>query len=383
MKVAQVARSLGRRVLVEQPETLVAKAGGLDLDVVESASLAHDLGHPPFGHVAEKTLNRLLTSGEEVGLGVRVNDGFDGNAQSFRIVTKLAVQQKDFTGLNLTRATLNGILKYPWRQSSEPESPLKKWGVFDSELDDFAWCTDNIQSGKGLQTLEAALMDWADDITYAVHDMEDFFRAGLIPLERFSEGSHEGELEYFLENTFSRLQSDDEEQSRLREAFMRTDISKYGVPGPFRGSQTDRAALRTVTSSLIRRYVSGTMTLQESDEGIKLQIDPDLEDEVKILKELTWTYVIESTSMVAQRFGHQTLIESLFRTLYGAAQSTDDRKILPQLYRDEVERSAGDHMRLKRIVADLISSMSEAQVVAIHQRLTGQSLGSAMDAYLQ
>ena len=94
------------------------------------------------------------------------------------------------------------------------------------------------------------------------------------------------------------------------------------------------------------------------------QIDPSIVAEVQILKELTWTYVIDSNSLVAQRYGQRRLIESLYRTFYEASLSKSDRGILPQLYRDDVERVGGDIRKTKRIVADLIASMSEAQAIA-------------------
>ena len=102
-----------------------------------------------------------------------------------------------------------------------------------------------------------------------------------------------------------------------------------------------------------------------------------------MLKLLAWCYVIESPSLVTQRFGQRALVSSLFKTYMQAADSKIDMAIFPSLYREPLEDAAGDVRLIKRIVADLISSMSESQVVAIHQRLTGQSLGSAMDAYLQ
>jgi dGTPase len=93
--------------------------GGIDPERVEAAALAHDLGHPPFGHIAEKELDRLI-------VGVGADDGFESNAQAFRIVTKLAVRKEEFPGLNLTRATLDAVLKYPWlRESSGPKH--SKW----------------------------------------------------------------------------------------------------------------------------------------------------------------------------------------------------------------------------------------------------------------
>lgn len=121
LEVAQVARRIAEKLANEQREEADA-LGGVDPEVVEAAALAHDLGHPPFGHVAEKTLDKCLT-------GSRAPDGYEGNAQSFRIVTKLAFSRKPYPGLNLTRATLNSLLKYPWlREAAGKRS--KKFGAY-------------------------------------------------------------------------------------------------------------------------------------------------------------------------------------------------------------------------------------------------------------
>ncbi len=178
LEVAQIARRLAENLVRAQPD-LVVQHGGIDADVVESAALAHDLGHPPFGHVAEKELDRLVV---EAG----VSEGYEGNAQSFRIITKLAFHGEGglsgLPGLDLTRASLRAILKYPWKRA-EQGYHSKKWGLYSSEIEDFAFATEGAD-GSEIPCLEAQLMTWADDIAYAVHDTEDFYRAGLIPLER-------------------------------------------------------------------------------------------------------------------------------------------------------------------------------------------------------
>src|SRR5207249_8576918 len=116
-----------RQVLNDTPDKSLADAlGGLSPDVVEAAALAHDLGHPPFGHIAEKELDKLV---RERG----VSDGFEGNAQSFRVVTALAVRSMESDGLNLTRATLNGVLKYPWFRETSGTKKERKWGAYHTE----------------------------------------------------------------------------------------------------------------------------------------------------------------------------------------------------------------------------------------------------------
>jgi dGTPase len=185
LKVAQVGRRLAENLRSD------ASGAGFDIaergpdpDVVEAAALAHDIGHPPFGHVVEKELQRLLA---EVG----VDDSFEGNAQSFRIVTRVALVSERHQGLNLTRASLAALLKYPWIRDPGHAKAAEKWGAYDADIDDFRFALgleegDGLPSPGGVRAVEAAIMDWADDITYAIHDLEDLWRAGLIPADQLA-----------------------------------------------------------------------------------------------------------------------------------------------------------------------------------------------------
>jgi dGTPase len=379
LKVAQVGRSLAERLLGDPLSAETANAvGGLDPDVVEAAALAHDLGHPPFGHVTERTLDALLVAG---GSASGVPDGYDNNAQSFRIVTKLAVRDEDVRGLNLTRATLNAILKYPWERGTKGLQH-RKWGVYGSEVEDFWWCrVDTATEPEGC-TLEARLMDWADDITYAVHDVEDFFRAGLIPLERFAKDTRE--CERFLDKAIEHAGVTGAEAETLSQAFLNHELVVIGVPGPYQGTRADRAVLRKLTSTLIGRYVNRSVSLIRRINGeVEVAIDAQILAEVRILKALTWYYVIASPALVAQRYGQRALITSLFEIFCQAAATRPDWTVFPGHYREEIEQTGNDTKRIKRVVADLISGMSEAQVAAVHAQLTGQSLTSVIDRTLR
>jgi dGTPase len=172
--------------------------GGLSPDVVEAAALAHDLGHPPFGHIAEEELNTQVSAElcQAAGKDPAKErcEGYEGNAQSFRIVTALAVRRGAGRGLDLTRATPNATLKYPWKFGENPDSP-KKYGAFACGDTAYRFAREVQVPGpdpKFVRSLEAQIMDWADDITYSVHDTEDFYRAGLIPLDRLASADHTG-----------------------------------------------------------------------------------------------------------------------------------------------------------------------------------------------
>lgn len=145
LQVARVGRRLAEKLAKRHP-TLAA--GIICPDVVEAACLAHDLGHPPFGHTAESRLNILAAH----------HGGFEGNAQSFRIVTQLASRSDTYGGLDLTAATLAAILKYPWLKGDNPAKP-RKWGAYESERDSFEFAI-RLLPDKNERTIEAELMDW-------------------------------------------------------------------------------------------------------------------------------------------------------------------------------------------------------------------------------
>ncbi len=192
LQVAQVGLRVAQRLRPQFAE-LTDSTEGFDPDVVEAACLAHDLGHPPFGHVAERKLDEL--AGGDI-------DGFEGNAQSFRIVTRLSQHSPTHRGLDLTRATLAAILKYPWLRNQNPAKP-DKWGAYSSEKKDFDFATALCPSTH-VPTIEARLMDWADDITYSVHDVEDFYRAGRLPLHLLADRRYDKERKGFFEKAFAR-----------------------------------------------------------------------------------------------------------------------------------------------------------------------------------
>jgi dGTPase len=323
--------------------------------------------------VAEEELDRLLKHEDNKEV---VPDGFEGNAQSFRIVTKLAAKYPTHPGLNCSRATLAAILKYPWlfQDPRSAKGKKHKWGAYDSERAELEWATSWLTGKGGVRSIEAALMDWADDIAYAVNDLEDFVRAGLVPLGLVAEDRTERKA--FLDGQMKQYwEKSDDEIARLSNALDRIATL---APRRFDGSRVDRAKLKGFTSSLISKYIGSVKLLDNGIGDQSLQIDEDAQDEVTVLKGLTWNYVIRRKSLRTQRFGQRALIRDLFSIFDDASKSPDDHAIFPRSFADDLETITTDRERL-RVVADVIASMSETQVVEIHQRLTGRSLGSALD----
>jgi dGTPase len=385
LKVAQIGRRIAE-YLPNKPESEIRHGLEVDEDVAETAALAHDIGHPPFGHIAEKELDQRV---RDKG----VKEGFEGNAQSFRIVTNIAPHNDSDQGLNLTLASLNAILKYPWMRGDEGigenrwgENEYKKWGVYESERPEFEKARA-LEPVDKRQSAEAAIMDWADDLAYAVHDMEDFYRSGILPLEQLlSEDTPE------RQNFLSDVENDlgipvpegEEILDWLRNQGGRTLLS------PFKGTREERRTLDYVSTTLIQRYIGkekGGVYLQDHDPSEPyLQIDEELMNEVSLLKHMTVYYVIEDTALRAQQRGQREVIRNLFKILFDAVDPTneEDKDIVPNPFREDVNQltpSVSDK-RICRIVTDIITNMTEKQAIQLHKRLTGRSPGSLQERIL-
>ena len=367
IKVAQIAKRLAQRLLLQNDPELVKAHGGLDPDAVEAASLAHDLGHPPFGHVAEQLLDRLL---QERGL----EDGFEGNAQSFRIITKLAIRSERHPGLNLTRATLDASMKYPWQRHPADV----KFGAYRTETKDFQFA--RALDSPGDRSLDAEIMDWADDIAYSVHDLEDFYKAGLLPLHDLTQSREIRER--FLQETRDRwllagLLAAEDEFVPYAEAFHRVMDELPPITEAFMGTTVQRARLRTVTSFSHHLY-SRSVQLSETPDGPHLDIPENIRAEVTMLKELTWHYVIHQPGLATLQHGQKRIIGGLFH-IYADAMESGDLDIFPQRYQAALIETADEGARL-RMVTDTIATMTDQEAQRTHARLTGRRLGSLTDS---
>jgi dGTPase len=372
LKVSQLGKRLAQRLV--QHHHLTAEQ--LDPDVVEAAALAHDLGHPPFGHIAEEELNELAAAW----------GGFEGNPQSFRIVSLLALRHLDYRGLNLTWRTLNGMLKYPWLRVEGDPIKGKKWGAYASEQGVFVQVRHGLPADQ--PALEAQIMDWADDVTYAVHDMEDFHRAGLVPLDRLA--SSEDERNDFFDSFFT----DGQLRTTLRGKFSNAGLdvaaleSAFGflfedflyAARPYGGTRRDRAFIRERTSALIGRFAVDGVEFDETQS--RLRLDDAQRAEVAVLKELAWHYVINRPSLAIVQEGQRRIIRDLHKLYREAANEPDRWKLFPQAQRELLE-VAPDDDRKYRVVTDLIAGLTESMAFALHQRLTGATRGSILDAAAQ
>ncbi|MDB6004221.1 MAG: deoxyguanosinetriphosphate triphosphohydrolase [Prosthecobacter sp.] len=428
LKVAQLGRRMAERLLLTADGTkneaaieLANKLGGLDPNIVETAALAHDLGHPPFGHIIEEFLDKKTKPS--------TGDGYEGNAQSFRIVTYLENRDTKASkedGLDLTLASLNATLKYPWCRDVSDGARGKKVSKFgyyaftEPDKNHFKKVRDRLSphcGGEGNRSLEAELMDWADDIAYAIYDIEDFYRAGLIPLDKIirecleqGEAAHtvdsDNEMHFLKEETRHRWKLQGREDSEiagledsfsifsrfLQETIVSTkslgtqqgntesgnglfNVASLSLRSSYRNTEEQRHALAILTSSLVEEFTAAISLNPDAVADTtksKVVITNVARTVVKILKELTWTYVIDNADLHAIQYGQQSLVEFVYDTLMQAAQ--EDKKILPKSIRDKLT----DGTVTNRIVTDVIAGMSESQIVDLYGRFTGNSAGTLL-----
>ncbi|WP_205470853.1 deoxyguanosinetriphosphate triphosphohydrolase [Nocardioides sp. SYSU D00038] len=355
LEVAQVARDL-------------SKALGSQPDIAETAALAHDLGHPPFGHNGERVLAELS---EPCG-------GFEGNAQTLRLLTRLEAKTVDAdgrsVGLNLTRATLDACTKYPWpREHAERPagvhadgSPrvIRKFGVYDDDKPVFGWVRDGapLDGGGIRQCLEAQVMDLADDVAYSVHDVEDGVVAGRVDLTRLDTAA----VWTTVRDWYLPAATDDELDAAL--AGLRAQASWPDVAHD--GSRRALAALKNLTSDLIGRFCGAVQHATfGAAEGPFVRYRADLvvphetRLEVAILKGIAAHYVMQAEDRVALMVRQRTLLAELVEELLRRGPDA-----LEPPYAGDWRAADDDRARL-RVVVDQVASLTDASAVAWHREL--------------
>jgi dGTPase len=343
LEVAQVGRELG-------------KALGCDPDVVDAACLAHDLGHPPFGHNGETVLNAIA---DPVG-------GFEGNAQTLRVLTRLEpkVVRPDGTsaGLNLTRATLDAATKYPWGRGDAPNGSAK-FGVYDSDGDVFAWLRDVAPPRH--RCIEAQVMDLSDDVAYSVHDVEDAVVGGRVDLAALDDPETRRRVGALVRDWYDPSMSD----NRVDEAVARLTRLPWWVRG-YDGSRRAAAALKDLTSQLVGRFCRAVETATHDRHGggrltrytADLVVPEDVRDEVVLLKGVAAVFVMAAEDRRGEYEHQQQVLAELTDALRASAPAC-----LEPAFAHDFEQAPDDAGRL-RVVIDQVASLTDESAVEWHRR---------------
>lgn len=350
LEVAQVGREIGKTL-------------GCDPDVVDTACLAHDLGHPPFGHNGERALAHLAR-----GIG-----GFEGNAQTLRLLTRLEpkVIAPDGTavGLNLTRASLDASVKYPWEAGLGPISatsgrPTHKFGVYPDDLPVFTWLREGAPAGH--KCLEAQVMDLADDISYSVHDVEDAVVGGRFDLGVLTQPEERARVAEAVSTWYGDAIGPD----GLLAAMDRMSASPVWCTG-FDGSRAALAALKNTTSQLIGRFARAAQvaTREVYGEGPLTRYGADLivpegtEAEILVLKGLAVTYVMAPRELEPLYQRQREMLADLVQVLCDRGPVA-----LEPPFAADWRAAADDDARL-RVVVDQVASLTDVSAAAWHARL--------------
>ncbi|NJP99494.1 deoxyguanosinetriphosphate triphosphohydrolase [Streptomyces zingiberis] len=358
LECAQVGRELGAAL-------------GCDPDLVETACLAHDLGHPPFGHNGEEVLAAFAA---DCG-------GFEGNAQSLRLLTR--IEPKRFVrgedgealsvGLNLTRAALDAATKYPWPRGGHPEGPAApKFGVYADDRPVFDWLRQGAP-GRG-RCFEAQVMDWSDDVAYSVHDVEDGLHAGHIDPNLLLAEPERQEIFRVAADRYAPAgdgATGPADPAELAEALDRL-MDQEWWPHGYDGSAVAQARLKDATSQLIGRFCLAAERATRARHGpgrltrygAGLVVPRVTRLECAVLKAVAYRYVMHHPEQERLRAGQRVVLGELAGELLARAPDGMD----PQFR--SAYAAAGDDRARKRVVVDQIAALTDDSARALHARLT-------------
>ncbi|PHR54771.1 MAG: deoxyguanosinetriphosphate triphosphohydrolase [Arcobacter sp.] len=308
LEVSQIARSISSQLGLEEP-------------LAEAIALAHDLGHTPFGHVGGDALDEKLKQGGYA-------NGFEHNYQSFRVLTLLEKRYKGFNGLNLSFATLEGVLKhsYPYKKSFYPNQIDK---MFKLDMH---------------PSIEAMVVDRADEIAYMSHDIDDGIHSGLISFDTLKQSELAQEI---LEKVHEEgINEDEDEMFRYRFSSHLINHLVYSL--------LEYSRPKVDSSKVLSSCVS-------SSQDIPIGFEPALETKIKKLKKILYQELYQHKQIVRKMYSGKKAVEGLFEALM------DEPKMLPKYFLNQLE------IRSKhRVIADYIASLSDRSAMGLYNEIFGK-----------
>jgi dGTPase len=344
LEVAQIGRGIAEEL-------------GCDSDVVDTAGLAHDIGHPPFGHNGERALNEAA----------QACGGFEGNAQTLRILTRLEPKvlgdDGAVHGLNLTRASLDATTKYPWLR----KAGMIKFGVYDDDQPVFEWMRRGAPPER--QCLEAQVMDWADDVAYSVHDVEDGVRSGRISLALLGDRAERRAVAELAAKHFSAEPIDAIEDAATE--LLRLPAVAALAGSDYDGSLGAQVALKRLTSELVGRFAGAVANGTRREYGYQpltryaadLVVPSQVAAEVALLKAVALRWVMSDPERLILQAQQRELLTELVAALTKRAPDALEPAFWPAW------ATASDDAKRLRVVIDQVAGLTDTQAIAWHGAL--------------
>jgi dGTPase len=367
IEVARVCRSICD-YLKAHNTTPLNESFFIDPDLTEAIGLAHDLGHPPFGHIGERELNKLMAHA----------GGFEGNAQTLRIVTELMYERKDKPmGMNPTRAFLDGILKYKklhkecfkTLSSGEQQYPQNHFIYNDQEpyrnfvLGD-AQIPDALKEGDKLnefKSIECQVMDWADDTSYSLHDVIDGIKLGFI---------NQSTIEAWAETQ----QLNERKQKHLE---ILIDAMRRGNIEPVFSNK-----LGTFIQACSLTPTTNFLTPRSNRFAFNLTIDPDIKEECEVYKSLAVELIFKSARIQQVEFKGRNILNSLFKALVEnyISPSGESLMIIPSRISHWIQGEKDKNVKLRRL-CDFLGDLTDKNAIKTYKRLFDPEYGSITDIH--
>lgn len=336
----------------------------IDPDLVDMACLAHDLGHPPFGHNGEKALNEWSA---DFG-------GFEGNAQTLRLLTriepKVFAQDGSPLGLNLTRAALDAACKYPWSREQGVfddggGARSSKFGVYDDDLLVFNWLRQGAPDRQ--KSIEAQVMDFADDVAYSVHDYEDAIVEGFIDLSEISNRENRSRLIDDMASWAGSSQTTEQLEAALQRL---QELDEWLVA--FDGTDRAHGDLKNLTSALIGSFVSRAVdATQENYTGLltryraNIIVPDEVRSEIAVLKGLVSSFLMSHESRRPYYERQRELLTELANALLNANGKELDS------YCSLAWEKASDEASKHRVIVDQLACLTDQGAINLHKKLVG------------
>jgi dGTPase len=341
LEVAQIGREIGAAL-------------GCDPDIVDAAGLAHDIGHPPFGHNGEAALDVVA---EPCG-------GFEGNAQTLRVLTRLEAKVLHPSGgpggLNFTRAALDATCKYPWPR--RPDS--HKFGYYAADAAAFDWMRAGAPPEH--RCLEAQVMDWADDVAYSVHDVEDGVHSGMIKIGHIGADARAQLCEVAAALYSPRPAA---ELGPVLDALLELptlrDLADYD------GTSKAQVAAKRATSELVGRLSGAAIAATRDVHGAgplgrydaDLVVPAEVAAECALLKAVAAHYVMARAGVAERQARQRQVLTELAAAVLDGAPGTIDRSLVAAWH------AAADEPARLRVVIDQLAQLTDTSAVAWHDRL--------------